>query len=344
MPRLKRDRLKLIQSYVRRDPARVPGPSALMIETTVRCNLQCPMCPRTGANYPAQDLPDDILYPLIEDHARLGGDHIYLYGLGEPLLDKRIFTILEACHRAGLDTILSTNATLLTADKRAKLIQSDCKHLLVGIDGASAKTYEYYRKGGIYEQVVENVRALAQENHAASSPLYITVQMIRMKENWHEQKLFNEQWNNVPGISAVRIKDEDIGLPEHRTHEPDGDKRKNPCHILWRGPMVVRYDGTVFPCYPMAENAAPIGNLKEQNLESIWRGAAMTRLREAHANHNYENQPTCQVCPAVRPRLPLVIGAMALRGTTVRKLMTYTEKLASSRPELLRERDNRDVK
>ena len=108
--------------------------------------------------------------------------------------------------------------------------------------------------------------------------------------------------------------------------------------------MVVRYDGTVFPCYPMAENAAPIGNLKEQNLESIWRGAAMTRLREAHANHNYENQPTCQVCPAVRPRLPLVIGAMALRGTTVRKLMTYTEKLASSRPELLRERDNRDVK
>ena len=344
MPRLKRDRLKLIQSYVRRDPTSVPGPSTLMIETTVRCNLHCPMCPRTSGNYPAQDLPDHILYPLLKDHARMGGDHVYLYGLGEPLLDKRIFNILAACHDAGLDTILSTNATLLTADKRAKLIESGCKHLLVGIDGASAETYEFYRKGGKYERVVANTKALAKENHAAGSPLYITVQMIRMKENWHEQKQFNAQWKNVPGISAVRIKDEDIGLPEHRTHEPDGDNRKNPCHILWRGPMVVRYNGNVYPCYPMAEDATPIGNLKDESLEDIWYGPIMTRQREAHAKQNYENLPTCQVCPAVRPKLPLVVGAMSMRGTTVRKLMTIGEKLASSRPGLLRERNNRSVK
>ena len=78
--------------------------------------------------------------------------------------------------------------------------------------------------------------------------------------------------------------------------------------------MVVHYNGNVYPCYPMAENATPIGNLKDESLEDIWYGPTITRQREAHAAQDYENHPTCQVCPAVRPRLPAVAFRAGITG------------------------------
>ena len=188
----------------------------------------------TGAGYGNHDMPDDMLLPLLEDHARLGGDHVYLYGLGEPLLDKRIFDLLTYCESLSLHTILSTNATLLNAHRRERLLHSACDHLLIGIDGTDAETYSHYRTGGQYEKVVENVRALAREKLERGSNITLVVQFIRMRENQHQAEEFERLWRAVPGIDEVRIKEEDIGLPEHRTYAVEGHLRQNPCHLLWR--------------------------------------------------------------------------------------------------------------
>ena len=319
-------------SYAARQTRNVPGPSALMVETTIRCNLQCPMCPRTGAGYPNEDMPDDMLYALLDDHARMGGDHVYLYGLGEPLMDSRIFDIVKYCKSRNLGTILSTNGTFLTSQRRQQLLESGCDHLLVGLDGASKATYDHYRVGGKYDKVVANLRALASENAALDNPLYIVVQFIRMKENWHEQDAFHSQWSNTPGIQEVRIKEEDIGLEDHRTFEVDGAQRKNPCHTLWRGPVVVRWNGDVFPCYPFAGANECIGNLRESSLEALWDGPELQHLRELHTSGRTDQNAHCSTCPAMRPRLPVVLGAMALRGTTVRQLVPIAERIAQRSP------------
>jgi radical SAM protein with 4Fe4S-binding SPASM domain len=315
----------------------IPGPGALMIETTVRCNLLCPMCPRTGAGYPNEDMPDELLYNLVDDFAAMGGDHIYLYGLGEPLMDPRIFDLLERCRALDIGTVLSTNATFLNAKRRAKLLAAGCDHLLIGIDGATEETYSYYRAGGKYKNVVANVRALAAEKHAAGSAMTIAVQFIQMARNIHETDAFLAQWQGVPGIDLVRIKQEDIGLEEHRTLEVDGHQRQNACHTLWRGPMVVRYNGQVFPCYHIAENGEPVGDLNHQRLPEVWESPQMRELRGLHASKSAADNPHCATCPAARPRLPFVMGAMALRGTTVRRLVPVAERVALKMPWLFSE-------
>ena len=324
--------------YVTGQSARVPGPSALMVETTVRCNLSCPMCPRTGAGYPNEELPDALLYPLLEDHAWLGGDHVYLYGLGEPMMDPRIFDILARCKRLGLGTVLSSNGTLLTEARREKLLASGCDHLIVGIDGASEATYSYYREGGKFENVLRNVRALAAEKAATKSPMTLVVQFIRMKKNEHETDLFLRQWRHVAGVDEVRIKEEDIGLPEHAAYEHDGHLRTNPCHLLWRGPMIVRWTGDVYPCYHIAGQGRPMANLRERSLAALWNSEDMRQLRELHQAGRASENPHCATCPAARPRLPFVLGAMALRGTTVRRLVPIAEKAALAFPSLFSER------
>ena len=338
MPRLLRDRARLMSSYIRGKTYRVPGPSSLFVETTVRCNLRCPMCPRTGSNSPSVDMPDSILFPLLEDFARLGGDHVYLYGLGEPLLDTRIFQILRKCQSHGLGTILSTNGTLLDAPAREELLDSGCDHVIVGIDGVTPETYAYYREGGVYSEVVENVRALAASKIARSSRFTLVVQLVRMARNMGEIEKFLELWKNVPGVDLVRIKDEDIGLPDHAIYEADGHLRENPCHILWRGPLVVKYTGDVFACYHMASHDKPVGNLQSQTLEEIWDSPEMQELRSLHTRNRAGENSHCASCPAPRPKLPFILGAMALRGVTVRKLLPVAERLALQKPGFLREK------
>ncbi len=332
------DRARLIGGYVRRQKRNNPGPSALMVETTVRCNLLCPMCPRTGAGYPNEDMPDDLLWALLEEFARLGGDHIYLYGLGEPLMDARIFELLARCRDLGVGTVLSTNGTFLNERRRSALLESGCDHLLVGLDGASAETYGYYRKGGKYDRVVDNLRDLGREKVEGGYEMTIVVQFIRMKRNAHEVQAFTDLWHGAPGIDLARIKSEDIGLEEHRTYEVDGHLRANPCHFLWRGPMLVRWNGDVFACYHHAEHGTPVGNLAESSVAQLWDSEKMVALRTIHGEGKPADDACCATCPAPRPRLPLVLGAMALSGTTVRKLVPVAERLALTFPSLVSEK------
>ncbi len=331
-----RGRLRLMASYARGGSAGVPGPSGLMVETTVRCNLRCPMCPRTGVDYPQADLPDDLLYPLLEDYAAMGGDHVYLYGLGEPLLDPRIFDILARCRALGLGTVISSNGTLLNADRRRRLLDAGCDHFIVAIDGTDQETYGHYRAGGVYETVVAQVRALAAEKKARRAKMTLVVQFIRMHRNLHQQEDFLRLWRAVPGVDLVRLKEEDIGLPGHNLTGADGKGRKNPCFLLWRGPLVVRYTGDVYPCYHIAEQGDALGNLRDVSLADLWDHPEMQRLRSMHAAGEGEVEP-CLSCPCIRPRRPFILGAMAVPGITTRYLIPLMERVSHRWPWIFNE-------
>jgi len=330
-------RSRLAAAYARGSRRQVPGPLALMVETTVRCNLRCPMCPRTGGDYPAADLPDALLWPLLEEHAARGGDHVYLYGLGEPLLDPRIFDILRRCRALGLSTILSTNGTLLDPPHRRALLDAGCDHLIVSLDAASTETYARFRPGGDFDRTVTQVRELAREKAARNAPTTLVVQFVRLAGNRAEQEAFRAQWQDVPGIDRVRIKDEDIGLPEHALYAPDGWRRDNPCHLLWRGPLLVRYTGEVFACYNFAGLGLPLGNLREQSLGELWDHPELQALRAAHHARAVPQDSVCGRCPAVRPRLPFILGAILSGGDRSRRLIPVAERLALRLPWLLQE-------
>ncbi len=306
----------------------------------MRCNLRCPMCPRTGARLPAEDLPSELLFDVLAQHAALGGDLVYLYGLGEPLLDARLPEILAACRRLGLASVLSTNGTLLDGPRATALLDAPPDHLIVSIDAVSQDTYARVRVGGELAAVEANVRAYAaaRVGRPAHGDTHLVVQFVRLRDNLHEAPAFLERWRGTPGIDGVRLKDEDIGLPEQRLRELAGDRRANPCHLLWRGPLVVRWNGDVFPCYHKAPREAPLGNLRVRSLAELWASAELVHLRRLHAEGRSGQDPSCAGCPAVRPRLPVVVGAMALSGRAQRRLIPLAERAALAVPGWFRER------
>src|ERR1700758_1621061 len=102
------NRAKLLWGYLARRSKLDAQPVEYIVETTAKCNLYCPMCPRETHKQPKADMADESFHPLV---APSGGcaAHMMLIGLGEPLMDPKIFERIEFCHRHSISTLLSTN-------------------------------------------------------------------------------------------------------------------------------------------------------------------------------------------------------------------------------------------
>ncbi len=306
------------------------GPLSLAIESTAKCNLFCPMCPRENFYFPPKDMELPVFKKIIDE----GKDYLEFavpYGVGEPLLNPEIYQMLAYCRSCGVPTGISTNATILTEEASRRLIESGLDYIIFAFDGATPETYEKYRKGGNFERVRNNILGFLKVKKELKSKIFCIVQMVRLKENQHEIPEVIRMWR-IEGIDEVRIKKDEVHN-EGSAIPGDNDGRppmRYPCYLLWRGPMYIHYDGTVFPCcyiYP----EEPIGNIKRNSLQEIWNSEPMIRLREAHIRGELDGYQACRNCPAARPRLPVTLGSFLINTHTVRKTIPFFERLAQIR-------------
>jgi radical SAM protein with 4Fe4S-binding SPASM domain len=328
-----RNRAKILWSYLRRTD-RVPAlPVEYIVETTAKCNLYCPMCPRETHPQPKQDMSAEIFERLVEG-AGTSAEHMMLIGLGEPFLDPAIFERIEYCERHGIATLLSTNGVLLDEENAAKLLDSRLQHITLSFDGASKETFEHYRKGARFERVRDNFVRFARLKKERGSRLQIVVQMVRMPGNAHEVEEFKRFWNGVPGVDQVRVKEDETNLvqPEGRRSGGPGAATARPCHYLWRGAMYVKQDGRVYPCCQSYNlDGEPVGDLREQSLEEIFNSSDMRQLRGLHAQGRAGEVEMCTRCCTAIPHPLLVAGSLLLHGKWVRRALPMVERLIYGR-------------
>lgn len=301
-------------------------PVEFIVETTAKCNLYCPMCPRETFKQPKEDMTDEIFERLVRESGH-SAEHMMLIGLGEPFLDKKIFDRIEYCERHNVHTLLSTNGTFLDEVTCAKILDSTLAHITLSFDGSTKESFEYYRKGAKFERVRDNFLRLARMKKERGKGPEIVVQMVRMEGNAHEVDDFRQFWGAVPGVDQVRVKEDETNLMR-----PDaghaGDDWKHPCHYLWRGPMYVKWNGDVYPCCQsyMLEGK-PVGNIGLQDLAEVWNSDEIRRMRRAHALGKGNEVDVCAKCCTTIPHPVLVAGSLLLHGATVRRLLPVVERL-----------------
>src|SRR3982751_6045599 len=100
------NRAQLLWGYLRGKQRVSALPVEYIVETTAKCNLYCPMCPRETHKQPKEDMVDDVFERLVRESGT-SGEHMMLIGLGEPCLDPRIFDRIEFCQKHGISTLLS---------------------------------------------------------------------------------------------------------------------------------------------------------------------------------------------------------------------------------------------
>ncbi len=325
------NRAKLLWSYLRKRE-RVPAlPVEYIVETTAKCNLYCPMCPRETHKQPKEDMADEIFERLVDGAAHTG-EHMMLIGLGEPFMDRKIFDRIEYCERHNVSTLLSTNGTFLDEKASAKILDTPLAHFTLSFDGASKETFEHYRKGARFEKVRDNFVRFARMKHERGSKMQVVVQMVRMPGNDHEVDEFRRFWSAVEGIDQVRVKEDETNLvqPEGRHARGIGAQKSDarPCHYLWRGAMYVKHDGRVFPCcQSYMLDGGHVGDLRSQSLEEIFNSDEMRQLRRLHAAGRAGEIDMCARCCTVVPHPMLVAGSLVLHGKWVRRAMPMIERL-----------------
>ena len=320
------NRSRLLWGYLGKR-SRLSGlPVEYIVETTARCNLYCPMCPRETHIQPKEDMEDAIFERLVRESGRTA-EHMMLIGLGEPLLDRKIFDRIEYCERHNISTLLSTNGTLLDEKTSARLLDTRLEHITLSFDGATKESFEYYRKGARFGKVRDNFVQFARMKKDRASKVQIVVQMVRMERNAGEVDEFVRFWSAVPGVDQVRIKEDETNLMQPEAGH-GGEDWKHPCHYLWRGPMYVKHNGDIYPCcQSYMLDGAPVGNIGERPLEEIWNSDEMQRMRRLHIAKRSGEIDICSRCCTTIPHPVLVAGSLLLHGKWVRRALPLIEHL-----------------
>ena len=319
------NRAKLLWAYLARRSQVAALPVEYIVETTAKCNLYCPMCPRETHKQPKADMSVEVFERLV---GGAGGtaEHMMLIGLGEPFMDPHIFERIEYCHRHSISALLSTNGTFLDERNAGRILDSPLDQITLSFDGARKETFEFYRKGANFEKVRDNFVRFARMKHARRRKLQVVVQMVKMPGNAAEVEDFTRFWSAVEGVDQVRVKEDETNVLGPAGHQA-GDW-KHPCHYLWRGPVYVKQNGDVYPCcQSYMLDGAPLGNVAEKPLLQIWNGEAVQGMRRLHAAGRGGEVDICSRCCTTIPHPLLVTSSLIFHGKTVRRLIPLVERL-----------------
>jgi organic radical activating enzyme len=86
-----------------------------------------------------------------------------LYDMGEPLLNKRIWSMIRYCTDRGISTLISTNFNLFKPHDVDALFDSGLTVLEPCLDGYTQEAYATYRRNGDVETVKNNIRLVMEE-------------------------------------------------------------------------------------------------------------------------------------------------------------------------------------
>ena len=181
--------LALARAFESGEPNLASGPAEAYLEVAARCNLRCPMCPivvdprhAPGSGQPALLAPD--LFERLGPAFR-GLQRAHLFGLGEPLLSPHLYHYVSRLAEAGVETWITTNATLMTDARADALARAGLTRATVSIDGATKETYERIRIGGRFEEAVSGIRALTAARLRWGRPR-VMLTMVAMASNLRE--------------------------------------------------------------------------------------------------------------------------------------------------------------
>ena len=168
------------------DGAVLAPPVELYLEVTNRCNLRCRACPQHfGMAEPAADLHPDQVRQLLDTIPRL--ERAVLHGLGEPLLNPHLATIVGLVKDRGAHALLNSNGTLLTEARVAPLVAAGLDEIRVSVDAATSATYARVRGARALDEVLANLASVAALAAPAgrSSPR-LSLWMIGLRETIDE--------------------------------------------------------------------------------------------------------------------------------------------------------------
>ncbi|MGQ9495272.1 MAG: radical SAM/SPASM domain-containing protein [Thermoanaerobaculaceae bacterium] len=260
------------------------------VELTNRCNLRCGMCPMNKLGRPDADMPWWLVEKVAEEFRRLGIRVNWLHEMGEPLLYPRLAEAIDLFPGCSV----STNAMLLDEAMGRALLSSSLQRIRLCVDTINPRVYPFIRRGGIFQEVVENIRGFLE----LSKGKPITVEIQKMITTQTAQETVRDfatffQLDRYPQAKVIEKTCEPLDTSdETHLHESFfGCFQGYP--FAW---FIVLADGRVTHCCYDAHGQQCIGDLKTQTVEEILASVSIPKMMAAFKLKDWQRLPRCGEC------------------------------------------------
>ncbi|MBV8817916.1 MAG: SPASM domain-containing protein [Acidobacteriaceae bacterium] len=285
-----------------------PFPKNITIETTASCQLRCPACPTPVSLGRPRGFFSESLFQQLMEQVSWPLEAVSFGWSGEPLLNRSLPRMIAMAGVIGAVTYVSTNGLLLERDGDA-LLDSGLSVLRICLDGVDQGMAEKYRIGTDFDKVIQGTKRLVERRAARQlrTPS-ISLQMLvtRDTEAYLSDFLALAE---ACGVDEVYFKSFNLSLSDwlpsshrqemartylpvlpssHRflryTLDRSGEYAllpeilAAPCPEIESG-VTILHTGDVVPCCEDFRGSHRLGNIQQQSLEEIWRGAPYHALR-----------------------------------------------------------------
>jgi MoaA/NifB/PqqE/SkfB family radical SAM enzyme len=288
-------------------------PLMATFELTQACNLRCCHCYLENCQAGDDELTTDQWLSCIDQAIDLGV-YFAIFTGGEILSRPDFLEIAEYALNRGVFFSLMTNGTRIDVKMADAIQKLRPTKVEISLYGASAEIHDGITGvPGSFEKTVKGIELLRQRNvkvgikttvmsgnrdqvqwirniavdlgaWASADPVVMPgvygadeITTHRMNDDEYRDYMVSQGWDRIPGKEV-----EDLVADRER---PD---RRVLCTAT-KQKFTISSQGDVIPCVVWRHSC---GNVKEQDLESIWLGAEMTRLRQM----KFEDLKQCISC------------------------------------------------
>jgi radical SAM protein with 4Fe4S-binding SPASM domain len=252
----------------------------------------------------------------IVDQLGPGANHVMLYYMGEPFLNKEVYRMIRYARDKDLFVLTCTNGDMVDPES---LYESGINLVSFQIGGVTQETHHVYRINSNLSRVIDNVSKYLRIVHSRGrkpGEHQVEPGFIVMRHNESDIEEFLRIAKGM-GVDRTNIISPCVRTPEQArellpksdsywiyqraTFEQEGclvPKRllpQNACPWLYYS-ITIQVDGSVVPCCRDPHGQYTLGNLLEESLQEIWNGTKLREFRKAVFS-NQARVDICQLCP-----------------------------------------------
>ncbi|MCE9613758.1 MAG: SPASM domain-containing protein [Lentisphaerae bacterium] len=275
-------------------------PKYVDLDTVNQCNARCVMCGVNFAGRPKTVMADSLFARLAAELGR-HTDDVLRVGLAvncEPLLDPQLERRVALLKAAGVrQTYVSTNASLLTAERARALLEAGLDVMYISIDSLVPSVFEAIRRGLRFDTVYRNICDYIRLKHERRPEGVVGIRMVQMDANRDEAEAFVAHWSALLGPRDHVSVSQAYNWGRAQGFQPTAEASTNgtPCRALWSS-LVIGVDGKVPLCCMDSAAGTLLGDAAEQTLDEIWHGEPLARMRARHLEDRRGELPLCASC------------------------------------------------
>lgn len=162
-----------------------PPPTHLFLEITTECQLRCQQCHYWTTKERAGMLSLEEKLGLLAQYIQLNPSGTVVFVGGEPLLRlNHVLALSRQCRKAGLLSVVNTNAGTITTKIAEYLIRDGPSYIAVSIDSHLERLHDQIRGvPGTFQQAVAAIREMLRQRIALRSSSRIFISSILCELN-----------------------------------------------------------------------------------------------------------------------------------------------------------------